>query len=29
MPLPPRQEAIPEFVTWLKSNGAIFDKVIK
>lgn len=29
MPLPLRQEAIPEFVAWLKSNGAMFDKVMK
>lgn len=27
MPLPPRKESMDEFVTWLVSNGAKFEKV--
>ncbi len=27
MPLPPREEGIAELKDWLKTNGAVFDKV--
>ena len=28
MPLPPRKDSVDEFVTWLTSNGAKFEKVM-